>query len=244
MLTPQDIQEAGFSRAVFGGYDVASVDDFLEPLTQDYVTLYKENAVLKSKMRLLVDKLEEYRRNEDGMKSALIAAQKTCDEMVAKAEKQCADMLAEAESNARKKSENVDSAINGEQERLNRAKAATRDFIQTVEAELKRQLDALGSLKLLDLETAPAAPAAPAPQPEPQRKAYDFEADKQPPKSEEPDDIANEIEHNVERIMENVSAPQEDLSATKVMPALHAKPRGADKFADLQFGKNYDPTKP
>ena len=64
MLTPQDIQEAGFSRAVFGGYDVASVDDFLEPLTQDYVTLYKENAVLKSKMRLLVDKLEYY-GNED-----------------------------------------------------------------------------------------------------------------------------------------------------------------------------------
>lgn len=240
MLTPQDIQEAGFSRAVFGGYDVASVDEFLEPLTQDYVTLYKENAVLKSKMRLLVDKLEEYRRNEDGMKSALIAAQKTCDEMVAKAEKQCADMLAEAESNARQKSENVDSAISSEQERLNRAKAATRDFIETVEAELKRQLDSLGSLKLMDLQTEPVS-APHVSRPEPQRKAYDFEADKQPPKAEEPDAIANEIEHNVERIMESVAAPQEDLSATKVMPALHTKPRGTDKFANLQFGKNYDP---
>lgn len=51
MFTPQEIQEQTFSKAVFGGYDMQQVDDFLEPLTEDYITLYKENAVLKSKMK-------------------------------------------------------------------------------------------------------------------------------------------------------------------------------------------------
>ena len=52
---------------MFGGYDMQTVDEFLEPLTEDYITLYKENAVLKSKMKVLVEKLEEYRAQEQSM---------------------------------------------------------------------------------------------------------------------------------------------------------------------------------
>ena len=63
MFTPQQIDQISFGRATFGGYDMQQVDEFLEPLTEDYVTLYKENALLKSKMRVLVGKLEEYRKN-------------------------------------------------------------------------------------------------------------------------------------------------------------------------------------
>ena len=46
MFTPQQIEEVSFNRAKFGGYDIASVDAFLEPLTNDYLTLYKENGLL------------------------------------------------------------------------------------------------------------------------------------------------------------------------------------------------------
>ena len=59
MFTPQQIEQISFNRATFGGYDMQSVDEFLEPLTEDYITLYKENALLKSKMKVLVTKLEE-----------------------------------------------------------------------------------------------------------------------------------------------------------------------------------------
>ena len=86
MFTPQQIDQISFSKATFGGYNMQQVDEFLEPLTEDYVTLYKENALLKSKMRVLVGKLEEYRKNEASMKDAVINAQKTCDKMVAEAD--------------------------------------------------------------------------------------------------------------------------------------------------------------
>ena len=55
MLTPQQIEQISFDKAVFGGYDMQSVDEILEPLTEDYITLYKENTLLKSKMRVLVE---------------------------------------------------------------------------------------------------------------------------------------------------------------------------------------------
>ena len=100
MFTPQQIDQVSFGRSTFGGYDMQQVDEFLEPLTEDYVTLYKENALLKSKMRVLVGKLEEYRKNEASMKDAVINAQKTCDKMVAEAQAKCAQMLNNASATA------------------------------------------------------------------------------------------------------------------------------------------------
>ena len=90
MLTPQDLQAVGFQKAKIGGYVKAEVDEFLEPLLEDYVTLYKENAVLKSKMRLLVERLEAYRGKEAEMKQALADTQKSCEELVADAERRSA----------------------------------------------------------------------------------------------------------------------------------------------------------
>ena len=46
MLTPQEIENISFEKATFGGYNMQSVDELLEPLTEDYITLYKENALL------------------------------------------------------------------------------------------------------------------------------------------------------------------------------------------------------
>jgi cell division initiation protein len=63
MFTPQQIDQISFGTVAFGGYDKQAVDEFLEPLTEDYVTLYKDNGLLKSKMKVLVSKLEEYRKN-------------------------------------------------------------------------------------------------------------------------------------------------------------------------------------
>ena len=61
MLSPQDIAAQAFQKAVFGGYDMASVDEFLDQVQEDYSALYKENAILKNKLKVLVEKVEEYR---------------------------------------------------------------------------------------------------------------------------------------------------------------------------------------
>ena len=111
MFTPQEIQEKTFVKAVFGGYDMQTVDEFLEPLAEDYITLYKENAVLKSKMKVLVEKLEEYRSQEQSMRKALLSAQRTADAMVAEAEKKCARMMNEAQSTVQVKSVDADEIV-------------------------------------------------------------------------------------------------------------------------------------
>ena len=47
MLTPQELKKIEFDKAMFGGYDMAAVDEVFEQVTEDYTALTKENAVLR-----------------------------------------------------------------------------------------------------------------------------------------------------------------------------------------------------
>ena len=76
MLTPQEVSTHSFAKASFGGYNMAMVDEFLDELTDDYTALYKENAALKAKLKVLVEKVEEYRATEDSMRATLLTAQR------------------------------------------------------------------------------------------------------------------------------------------------------------------------
>ena len=130
MLTPQEVSGRAFSKAAFGGYNMAMVDEFLDELTDDYTSLYKENAALKAKLKVLVDKVEEYRATEDSMRAALLTAQRMANTMVEEAEEKKKAMLAGAEDEARAKIGALQSDVELEQRRLNAAKAATAEFLQ------------------------------------------------------------------------------------------------------------------
>ena len=157
MFTPQQIEQISFSRATFGGYDMQAVDEFLEPLTEDYITLYKENALLKSKMRVLVGKLEEYRATEASMKEAIINAQKTCDSMVKDTEAKCAQMLAEANIQAAENAKNADTLIAAENERVDKARRVAADEISKLEDELKGFLETLALIREGNMPVEPVS---------------------------------------------------------------------------------------
>ena len=100
MLTPQNFREKTFDKAIFGGYDMAAVDDFLDEAANDYSAIAKENMVLKSKMKVLVDKIEEYRTTEDTMRQTLLSAQKLAAEIEAEARGKAEAVLADAKREA------------------------------------------------------------------------------------------------------------------------------------------------
>ena len=227
MFTPQQIDQISFGRSTFGGYDMQQVDEFLEPLTEDYVTLYKENALLKSKMRVLVGKLEEYRKNEASMKDAVINAQKTCDKMVAEAEAKCAKMLSQASAAAAPTAPtaptapapNSDAMVAAENARVQEARKTAAAKIGELQEQLRTCIQALERIK-----DANAPVEAPAPT----------------PASVESADVADEIAQNIEAMIGSTvdTAPK----AAPKHPT--ANESTTSKFAslNLQFGRNYDPT--
>ena len=243
MFTPQQIDQISFGRSTFGGYDMQQVDEFLEPLTEDYVTLYKENALLKSKMRVLVGKLEEYRKNEASMKDAVINAQKTCDKMVAEAEAKCAKMLSNASAAAAPAAAPVvstasyDAMVAAENARVQEARKAAAAKISELQDQLKTCIQALERIKDANAPVqapAPAPVAAPAPAP------VAAPAPKAAPAPVESADVADEIAQNIEAMIGSTvdTAPK----AAPKHPT--ANDTTTSKFAslNLQFGRNYDPT--
>ena len=224
MFTPQQIDQISFNRATFGGYDMKDVDEFLEPLTEDYVTLYKENALLKSKMRVLVGKLEEYRKNEASMKDAIVNAQKTCDKMVREAEAKCTQMLANANAAANENAKNADALIAAEHARVDEAKLAAAAKIDEIQEQMKACIQALERIKGAN---RPAAPAAPVQQPV--SKVFDYDANA--------DAVADEISQSLEALVGTTEDTQ-----PKAEPKHPTNDTTTSKFANLQFGRNYDPT--
>ena len=220
MITPQQIEQISFGRATFGGYDMQSVDEILGPLTEDYITLYKENALLKSKMRVLVAKLEEYRNNEESMKDAIVNAQKTCDQMVKAAEEKCTQMLTDANALAAENSKNADALIAAENERVEDARRVAADKIDQLTAELNTCIQALNRIKNAN---------APAPIGD---SFYDY--DKEPDKDPTAD-VADEIHNSLKSLVGDPEEPAEPQKAT-------ADTLG--KFSDLSkhFGSDYNPT--
>ena len=223
MFTPQQIDQISFGRSTFGGYDMQQVDEFLEPLTEDYVTLYKENALLKSKMRVLVGKLEEYRKNEASMKDAVINAQKTCDKMVAEAEAKCAKMLNNANNTVAASAKPSEALIAAENARVQEARKAAAAKINELQEQLRTCIQALERIKDANAPAEPPAPA-PAPAPAPVESA----------------DVADEIAQNIEAMIGSTvdTAPK----AAPKHPT--ANDTTTSKFAslNLQFGRNYDPS--
>ena len=214
MLTPQDLQEISFEKAKIGGYVMKSVDDVLEPLMQDYVTLYKENAVLKSKMRLLVERLENYRSNEGEMKAALEKAR---------------NQQAAASGTA---SATAPGAADAEAARLRQAKQATADFVRAVEAQLARQQEALEALKR-ELPAEKAAPKTAKAEELPSRK-YDSPADI----AAQIEKNVSRITGDTPRPRTEPRLPN-SAAAAKAMPVLDE--RTTAKFSNLKFGTNYRP---
>ena len=152
MLTPQEVSEHAFAKSAFGGYNMTMVDEFLDELTDDYTALYKENAALKAKMKVLVDKVEEYRATEDAMRKALLTAQNMASSMVSEAEEKKETLLADAEMEARAKIGALHDEIVFEQKRLSALKAQTKSFVEQSRAVCESQLRALETLPDLSPE--------------------------------------------------------------------------------------------
>ena len=221
MITPQQIEQISFGKQPFGGYDMEQVDEFLEPLTEDYITLYKENALLKSKMRVLVGKLEEYRKNEASMKDAIVNAQKTCDIMVKEAEAKCTQMLSEANVAAAENTKNADVLIAEENARVEEARQAAAEKIAAIEEQIRACLQTLESIRTAN------RPAA--------AKAEVFDFDSEPDKEDAAAAVADEIASSLEALM----GTTEDI-APKAEPKHPVS--STTKFGELKFGPNYNPT--
>ena len=261
MLTPQDVQNQEFPKAVFGGYDMSAVDNFLETMTEDYAGLYKENAKLKSKLKVLVEKVEEYRSTEDSMRMALLTAQKMGDDLLEEANRKSAAMLSDADAAYRKRSEEIAAALAEEEARLDAAKSATAEYVRRVgelmrdHAEYLSQLDKLNITEKKDETPAPEEQTGEKPESIKPVSSVTFEeqTEEEPSLTESEEEAIRQITETMRKIADEEPDTAKNEAEPTAGPApeeahkaesetqQNVTPRPKFNFENLQFGTNYNP---
>ena len=92
-------------------------------------------------MKVLVDKVEEYRSTEEAMRKALLTAQKMADELVAQAEAKKTELLKNAETEAKARITELQQDIRSEQMRLTAAQNATAAYVGKLKELYQHEMD-------------------------------------------------------------------------------------------------------
>ncbi len=234
MLTPQEVASHSFAKATLGGYNLAMVDEFLDTLTEDYTALYNENAILKNKLKVLSDKVEEYRATEETMRKTLLAAQQMADAMLDEARRKRDELVGEAEKGAQERVAELEKSIAAEEYRLKQAQESTAAYVRKL-AQFHDQemefLSGLGELVPPELAQAPeeddpsaAIEAAVAAQVY-AAEAHPVQEDKPAPRlvAVGPDD---DVPPMPDDLLPGMDDGELDADATR-------------RFSDMKFGKDY-----
>ena len=223
MLTPKEVSEKTFPKVSFGGYQMSSVDDFLDTLTEDYGALYKENATLKAKLKVLAEKVEEYRATEDGMRATLLTAQRMAAQLVQEAQTEKEQVLQKAREEVAAQISVLDGERAEAEQKLALAKAELAQFVQRSRELCAAQAAFLE--KLPEMKLAAAQPAAEVSADDTVRLiGRDIVRGFAPAKEEEAD-AAEEAFAAAEP-----EVPVEEIPISEIFPT---------SLDDLKFGRNY-----
>lgn len=236
MLTPQEVAEHAFGKASFGGYNMSMVDEFLDQVTADYTTLYKENAALKAKMKILADKVEEYRSTEDAMRKTMLSAQKMADQMIADAETKGATIVREAEEAAQDKIHSIRQEVANEQARLSAAQNATSSYIVKLKELYQHEIEYIGSLSKLVAVARQADPVAATV--EAIGSAVEKALDEMPTPAAEPEEETPAPAED-DRPHSPLYPAEDDEDEEDEEEAVDEPTRPVD-FKNLRFGKDYE----
>lgn len=177
MFTPQELKNYDFQSAGRNAYRAADVDEYLDAVYKSYEQMYQENAELVKKINVLADKLSDFKKDEDNIRSALIEAQRMKTSVLAKAQQEADEKTAEANDRiqaasdsaqqkkdvllkdaqdraniilekARKDADQLLSAAQGESRAIEeRAQAEYDARVGTIADERKREMDYLKQVK-------------------------------------------------------------------------------------------------
>lgn len=232
-----------FDKAAFG-YKPEAVDSYVAELTQQIRNLESERDELVSKMKILAEKVNEYRGQEDELKDTLVGAQKMANQIVNEAKTKADMMTTEAKAvsektvyEARKQADEIIGGIKAQTERekaiLSKMQKEVSDFKANLLSVYKVHLNAITSLPEVAEEEKPAEIPAETPADSAQEPEKAEKQPEQPAEEAAPAEEAHTEEPKTVRFYTVNSTPE--AAAAYEHPA---KPSFEERFGELRFGRN------
>lgn len=261
MLTPETIASRRFDKQM-GGYKQDEVDEFLQQIAREYAALLSEKEELESKIEVLAEKVEQYREDEDSLRSALIGAQKLGDSVIRESKAKADYIVREARDKADRILDNAQKSIEKEQMALVKMQKEVTKFKNRLLTLYRQHLEMISALPEYDDEPAPEPqpqqempqpepPVREEPQPQPQMQQEEPAEPQPQPEQEQEEEESNLIdftaalENNIRDTasfetvsVHNAPAPAQPSQPAQGHPVFAG---GAEsKFGPLKFGEGFD----
>ena len=130
-ITAMDINNKEFKKGL-RGYNADEVHDFLDEVSDEYETIYKENSTLRERISFLEEKLDHHVNIESTIQNTLVLAQNAAEQAKFCAQKESELIIKNANDSSQRlldKSHNDVLKVNAEYERTKQEFAKFRNFM-------------------------------------------------------------------------------------------------------------------
>ncbi len=153
MMTLEEIRHVEFTRG--RGYRAEEVDDFIDECVETLEQYRKDTEEANQKLKILADKLAEYRNDEDSIRAALLNAQRAGDTALREAEEKAVLIIEEAQMRAKGFEEEAKKQISEQQQELERVRREVSQFKQQMLTIYKEHLAQINVLPEVEEASAP-----------------------------------------------------------------------------------------
>ncbi len=214
MITPGEITQKKFDKGI-SGYKQEAVDSYLESVANEMQKLINDKKDLESKITMLTEKLDEYRNDEDSLRTALLSAQKLGDSVVKEAKTKADAILYDASVRSEKMVESAQKHIEKERQTLISLQKEVSSFRSKLMSIYKGHIEMISKLPTFgDVQQGMEQPVAPAADATIEISKEELERQK---KRQEMQELAAEMEgrapasKDIEEEEELVAEQQEEL---------------------------------
>ena len=145
MLSSEEIRSVTFEKAM-RGYRTEDVDAFLEQVAAGVDQLVAEKADVEKKLYILAQKVEEYRAEEDTLKSALINAQRLGENVIHEAKAKADSVVREATGKAQRILDAAADREREEKDKLRQLEAEIASFKGSILSLYQQHIESLSEL--------------------------------------------------------------------------------------------------
>lgn len=230
MITSNEIANKHFGKSM-SGYRPEEVDSFLSEVVAELNRRDSEKKELERKLEILADKLEEYRRDEDSLRNALLGAQKLGDSVIRESKTKAEIIMRDATIKSERMVRNAEDQIEASKQSLFQMQKEVASFKNRLLALYKEHLELVTALpdenhtKKAEEQQAAAAPAEEDKTPVEENNVLTSDAAQaEMPKAATPLDEETENEFEVP-LAEELESPEEEEKSSR--------------FGPLKFGQGF-----
>lgn len=174
MISSEDVRRVTFEKSM-RGYRCDDVDDYLKQVAESMEALSAQNDDLQKKLVVLAQRIDQYRAEEDTLRTTMINAQRLGENVIREAKQKAAEIIRAANMKAEDREQRARDDVELAKQEIVTLKSEADSFKRSLMEMYRKHINLISKLpeykKPEEEEPPKQEPAQPAAQPEPEPAA-------------------------------------------------------------------------